>query len=260
MPFFKIKIRIVIFDAITSIMKNSTIISIALMSLLFINCKEGGETPKVTYEPESKTEIKTVPADTSRIAIADLPIQMEGTPYLIHPIGDFRVYEGRSKSTYGSSNTDKVSFSVSNYNRFELTGFLQNLKFQHVDSTEMRFLTDKKIVITNVSYLNTIFEKSRKQLLVYTIVDRDTNRDKNFDANDIKGLYISTIDGKNLKKLSANMQELIDWNLVESKNRLYFRTIEDTNQNGQFDKNDRINYHFVNLLNPEFEIEIYNPI
>ena len=241
-------------------MKNTKIIFITLASLLFFNCKEEKETPKVSYENTSKTEIKTVPVDSSQIAIADLPIQMEGTAYLIHPIGDFRVYEGRAKSTYGTSNSDKVSFSVSNYNRFELTGFLQNLKFQHVDSTEIRLLTDKKVVISNVSYLNTIFEKSKKQLLVYTVVDMDTNRDKNLDSNDIKALYISTISGENFKKLSTDMQELIDWNLVESKNRLYFRTIEDTNQNGQFDKNDRINYHFVDLLSPDFKIENYNPI
>lgn len=241
-------------------MKNSKLIFIALTSLLFFNCKEENKTPKVTYENTTKTEIKTAPADSSQIAIADLPIQMEGTSYLIHPIGDFRVYEGRSKSTYGTSNTDKVSFSVSNYNRFELTGFLQNIKFQHVDSTGIRSLTNKKVVISNVSYLNTIFEKSKKQFLVYTIVDMDTNRDTKLDANDIKALYISTIDGKNFKKLSSDMQELIDWNLVESKNRLYFRTIEDTNENGQFDKNDRINYHYVDLLSPEFTIENYNPI
>lgn len=241
-------------------MKNSKLVFIALASLVFFNCKEEKETPKVTYENSTKTEIKTIPADSSQIAIADLPIQMEGTSYLIHPIGDFRVYEGRSKSIYGTSNTDKVSFSVSNYNRFELTGFLQNIKFQHVDSTEIHSLTDKKMVISNVSYLNTIFEKSKKQLLVYTIVDMDTNRDTKLDANDIKALYISTIDGKNLKKLSADMQELIDWNLIESKNRLYFRTIEDTNQNGQFDKMDRINYQFVDLLSPDFKIESYNPI
>jgi hypothetical protein len=241
-------------------MKNTKLILIVTASMLLFNCKKEVETPKVTYENTTKTEIKTVPVDSSQIAIADLPIQMEGTPYLIHPIGDFSVYEGRAKSTYGTSNTDKVSFSVSNYNRFELTGFLQNLKFQHIDSTEINMLTDKKIVISNVSYLNTVFEKSKKQLLVYSIVDMDTNRDGKLDANDIKSLYISTIGGKNFKKLSATMQELIDWNLVESKNRLYFRTIEDTNQNGQFDKNDRINYHYVNLLSSDFEIESYNPI
>ena len=241
-------------------MKNSKLIFIALASLMLFNCKEEKQMPKVTYENPTKTEVKTAPVDSSQISIADLPIQMEGTSYLMHPIGDYRVYEGRSKSTYGTSNTDKVSFSVSNYNRFELTGFLQNIKFQHIDSTEMHALTDKKVVISNVSYLNTIFEKSKKQLLVYTIVDMDTNRDNKLDSNDIKALYISTISGGNLKKLSADMQELIDWNLVESKNRLYFRTIEDTNQNGQFDKNDRINYHYVDLMSPEFTIEKYNPI
>lgn len=241
-------------------MKNRKLIFIALTSLIFFNCKEEKEQPKVSYENTTKTEIKTAPVDSSQIAIADLPIQMEGTSYLIHPIGDFRVYEGRAKSTYGTSNTDKVSFSVSNYNRFELTGFLQNLKFQHIDSTEIRLLTDKKVVISNVSYLNTIFEKSKKQFLVYSIVDMDTNRDGKLDSNDIKALYISTIAGRSFKKLSADMQELIDWNLIESKNRLYFRTIEDTNQNGQFDKNDRIKYHYVNLLSPDFTIEEYNPI
>ena len=241
-------------------MKNSKLIFIALASLMLFNCKEEKQKPKVTYENPTKAEIKIAPEDSSQIEIADLPIQMEGTSYLIHPIGDYRIYEGRAKSTYGTSNTDKVSFSVSNYNRFELTGYLQNIKFQHVDSTEMHSLTDKKLVISNVSYLNTIFDKSKKQLLVYTIVDMDTNRDKKLDSNDIKALYISTISGDNFKKLTADMQELIDWNLVESKNRLYFRTIEDTNQNGQFDKNDRINYHYVDLMSPEFTTENYNPI
>jgi hypothetical protein len=36
-------------------------------------------------------------------AISDLPIQMEGTDYLIHPVGDLRVYERGSKARYGSS-------------------------------------------------------------------------------------------------------------------------------------------------------------
>lgn len=241
-------------------MKNSKIIWVVLLSVFFLNCKEEKEIPKVTYENTTKTEVKEMPTDSAQIAVADLPILMEGTAYLLHPIGDFRVYEGRSKSTYGTSNSAKVSFSVSNYNRFELTGFLQNLKFQHIDSSEIRPLTDKKIVITNVSYLNTIFEKSKKQLLVYTVVDQDTNRDNKMDGDDIKALYISAISGQNFKKISKEMEELIDWNVVETKNRLYFRTIEDTNHNGQFDKNDVINYHFVNLSSTDFEIEKYNPL
>jgi hypothetical protein len=35
--------------------------------------------------------------DSTQVAISDLPIQMEGTDYLIHPVGDLRVYERGTK-------------------------------------------------------------------------------------------------------------------------------------------------------------------
>lgn len=242
-------------------MKNTSIIYafIAFTALMFA-CKENNETPKVIYENKVKEKNKPVVLDTSKIQIADLPIQMDGTKYLIHPIGDFRIYEGRAKSTYGSSNTDNVSFSISNYNRFEITGFLQNIKFQHADSTAIRPLTDKPVLIQTASYLNTIYDKTRQQFMVYNIIDMDTNKDNKLDSSDIKALYISDISGKNFTKLTEDFQELIDWNLIESKNRLYFRTIEDTNKNGQFDKKDNLHYYFVDLLSPQKKAESYNPI
>jgi len=233
---------------------------VLLASALLISCKEEPETPKVIYEDAAKAQPKSVKSDSSQIKIADLPVQMEGTKYLIHPIGDFRIYEGRSKSSYGSSNTDKVSFSISNYNRFEITGFLQNLKFQHVDSTEIRSLTDKPVIIQTASYLNTIYDKTKLQFMVYSVVDMDTNKDGKLDSSDIKSLYISEISGKKFTKLSVNFQELIDWNLIESKNRLYFRTIEDTNKNGEFDKNDVILYHYVDLSSKDWKLESYKPV
>ena len=72
-------------------MKNSKLIFIALASLMLFNCKEEKQMPKVTYENPTKTEVKTAPVDSSQISIADLPIQMEGTSYLMPPIGDYRV-------------------------------------------------------------------------------------------------------------------------------------------------------------------------
>ena len=86
---------------------------------VMIGCKDQEQPkPKVTYV-ESKTNV--VPkVDTTQIRIADLPILMEGTKYLIHPIGDVRVYDDY-KSVYGSSKTNQVSYAISNYNRFEFT-------------------------------------------------------------------------------------------------------------------------------------------
>ena len=240
-------------------MKKTNLLLIALSLLFFASCKKEVDTPKVRYD-ESKNVVKNpVKRDSSQIKIADLPINMEGTKYLIHPIGDVRLYEDRS-SRYGSSNTNSVSYSISNYNRFELTGFLQNLKFQHIDSTAIHALTDKVIQIQTVTYLNTVADRTKMQVLIYNLVDQDTNKDGKLDSNDIKSLYISTIGGKKFKKLSSDFQELIDWNIVEVQNKLYFRTIEDINKNGSFDKNDVVHYHFVNLADNNWEVVNYEPI
>lgn len=241
-------------------MKKISVLLALLTVFAVSSCKQEKETPKVIYEDAiQKKKPKRDKVETNFV-IADLPLQMQGTKYLIHPVGNYRVYEGNSKMSYGSSNADKGSFVVSNYNRFELTGFLQNIKFQHVDSTSIKPLTTKPVLIETMSYLNIVSEKMKSQILVYTLADQDTNRDGEVNSSDIKSLYISKIDGSSFRKLSSDFQEVIDWNLIESKNRLYFRTIEDTNKNGQFDKDDFIHYNFVDLLSKEWMVMNYNPI
>jgi 50S ribosomal subunit-associated GTPase HflX len=120
-------------------------------------------------------------------------------------------------------------------------------------------LSDKKIQIQTATFLNTIAAKTKKQIMVYSLVDSDTNKDGKVDQNDIKSLYISSISGQNFTKLSEEFQELIDWNIIEAQNRLYFRCIEDINKNGAFDKNDKVHYYYVNLLAEDWKVEVYTP-
>jgi hypothetical protein len=222
-----------------------------------MSCKEETETPKVIYE-EGKTNVEAESRDTSSIKVADLPILMEGTKYLIHPVGDVRVYDSNSK-VYGSSKTNQVSYAISNYNQFEITGYFDNLNFQHIDSTAVKPLTDKKIQIQTATFLDGIAAKTKKQIIAYTLVDADTNKDGKINQNDIKSLYLSTASGKNFTKLSEEFQELIDWNIIEAQNRLYFRCIEDINKNGAFDKNYKVHYDYVNLIANEWKVEVYTP-
>jgi hypothetical protein len=239
-------------------MKKSALLLLAFSAFAVFGCKEQKPKPKVIYK-EKKAEAAPKNTDSSQIEVADLPVLMEGTKYLIHPIGGIRVYEDNNRS-YGSSRTNNVSYAISNYNRFEITGYFDNLKFQHIDSTSLRPLTNKKIQIQTATFLNTIAERNKKQILVYTLVDSDTNQDGKIDVNDIKSLYISDISGNKLTKLSQDIQELIDWNLVEAQNRIYFRTIEDINKNGAFDKNDRVHYHYVDLLSSDWAVSVYEPV
>ena len=225
--------------------------------MFLFSCKKEVETPKVIYENPSKVVIVPID-DTTKIEVADLPIQMEGTNYLLFPIGQLSV----SDKNYDSSSRggNQLNYKVSNYSEYQITGFLRNVKMQQIGKDSIKTLTDKDIVIQSITYLKSIADKTKQQILVYVIEDMDTNKDLTLDDNDIKCLYLSDISGNRFIKISVDFQELIDWNVVESINRLYFRTIEDTDKNGEFDKKDKLHYHYINLSNKDWKSNEYNPI
>ena len=237
-------------------MKSLTSVLPFFFFLVLLSCNNK-EVPKVKYESAKTVEKITLKKDTTEIEIADLPIQMEGTNYLLHPIGKLRIGGDDSKWESGK-NSNINSYAISNYNRFELTGYFDNIKFQHIDSTKTRLLTDKEIQIQTTTFLDSTAKKIKKYFFIYTLVDLDSNKDGKLNSDDVTDLYISESNGTHFKKLSPDFQELIDWNLLESKNRLYFRTIEDINKNGAFDKTDKVHYFFVNLNSSDLKVEEYS--
>ncbi len=231
---------------------------LAVLALVFASCrKEEQEKPKVIYD-SAKSKPATAPVpDTTRIEVADLPIQITGTEYMVHPIGDLRVMDGARS---GSRSYEDISYNISNYSEFEITGYLRNLKFQKQGSDSLTVLTDTPVMIQSATYLGGIAERIRQQLFVYTLCDMDTNKDGRLDQSDIKSLYISRIGGEGFMKVSADMQELVDWKIIPANGRLYFRTIEDSNKNGEFDKEDELHYNYVDLSGKEWKAVSYSPI
>jgi hypothetical protein len=241
-------------------MKNITLFICSLFLVLAISCKEEvTEKPKVSYDSsKEKAEIKV---DTTQIAVADLPINFEGSNYLIHPIGDIINYDIASKYDSGSSRTDyQQNFKVSNYNDYQITGYLKDLKFQEIGSDSITALATKPLMIESATYLKSVSDKSGQKIIVYVLSDTDSNKDLKVDQDDLKALYISTISGLKFTKLTSDFEELLDWSLIESKNLLYFRTVEDTNKNGKFDKKDAIHYYFANLNSKNWKVQNYKPI
>lgn len=235
--------------------KYSIYISLIFATTLVCCKKDEAVKPKVIYEDSAKSK-PAVPVDAAQIEVADLPLSMEGTNFLIYPIGTI---SGSGKGIKSSTDTEQ-SFTVSNYGEFQITGYLKNLKFQEIGKDSIYALTEKQILIETATYLKTFSDKTKQQLIVYSLADQDTNKDGKLDSSDIKSLYISTIAGQKFTKLSADLQELVDWKIIESKGVLYFRTIEDTNKNGEFDAEDNIKYNFVNLLDKDWKVTSYKPI
>ena len=237
-------------------MKKYTFYIALVLGLTVISCKkEEAPKPKVIYQDTSKAKTE-VPEDTTQIEIADLPVTMEGTNYLIFPIGTI---SGDKKGIIASYDSNS-GYTVSNYSEYQITGYLKNLKFQEIGKDTIYALTDANVLIETATYLKSTADKTKKQLMVYSVADMDTNKDNKLDNNDIKSLYLSEISGKNFTKISMDFQELIDWNVLDNRHRLYFRTIEDTNKNGAFDKEDRLHYYYLDLLGKEWKAVAYQPI
>lgn len=225
-----------------------------LLLILIVSCSQESKT--IVHDENLKTELKK---DSSKIEIADLPIKIDSSNYLIHPIGTIVEYgSGLSKMSSYSSRGSYTSYEVSRHNGFSITGTFSNLKFQHIKSNKLKPLTDQIIEITSVTFLESIRKNTGNKFLIYTLRDSDTNKDSKIDFNDVTSLYISNNDGSNFKKLTSKLDQLVNWKVIKEQNRLYFKSISDTNKSGTFDKSDTINYQYVDLTNPKLEVLNYN--
>lgn len=240
------------------LMKNIYNLLVLMFFLVFVCCKKNEEKPKVTYSKTTKVVEKKI--DTTKILVADLPIQFTGTRFLIYPIGNINTFENSSAKYESSVKTYEQSFIVSNHMDNEITGYLHNLKFQKIDSELLTPLTDKIILLESTTYLKDFAAKNNKQILVHLLSDNDSNDDGKLDSNDIKSLYLSDISGAKFTKVSVDLHEIIDWKVIEAQARIYFKAIEDTDKNGTFDKSDKIHYNFVNLLEKDWKAVEYFPI
>jgi len=221
-----------------------------LFAIIAMACTNTNK-PKVVYEQD--TTATGLNIDTTAIEMANLPIYFDSTDYMLFVVGKSETYKRSSKIYIGSGSSGEESFSVGYFNGTSVSGDIDNIKFQHIDSIHIRELTTAQIKIRSFHLVHAIAD-----VILVEVVDKDTNKDKQLTDDDIVSLYIANSNGTTFKKLSSNGHQLLDWKLVTAANRIYFRTIEDVNRNGEFDKEDAFHHYFVSLKTENFEaVEIF---
>ena len=227
--------------------------------MLFTACKKE-QKQKIVHSNNGNKKVVALKKDNTCMPVADLPIHIDSTYYLLHPIGDYEIVSSRGKLRYSSSGSRVDDFSISSFGGSSITGNLDNIMFQRLDSDKLLPLTHKTIKIQSLMFLRQVFNATKRQLLIYKVIDKDTNQDGKLDSNDIRTLYISKIDGTKFKKLTDSNKEIIDWKIIQPLNRLYFRSVEDINEDGIFDSKDRIHYKYVDLNTDKLKVVEYHPI
>ncbi|MEM7549174.1 MAG: hypothetical protein AAF363_05860 [Bacteroidota bacterium] len=231
--------------------------------LIFIYSCSSDKKPTVVYPEDSTDQLaeQQLVKDTTLILTAELPIHFDSTDYLLFPIGPVQVYSRGGNKIYSSSGSSGgKSFSIGYLSGKSFTGNMDNVIIQHLDSSDLRPLTTQTLKIRSFGFLESIRKSTGLELIILNITDRDTNRDGKLTSEDIESLYVSHLSGYNFKKLSTDFQELLDWKIIDANKRLYFRTLEDIDRNGEFNKKDKIHHFYVELENQEFDVIKYDPV
>jgi hypothetical protein len=234
------------------------LLTLCAASLVF-SCAQ--DKPKINHQQPIDTTavLDDRLKDTTKVLVAHLPVQFDSTDVLLFGIElvDLQLrgglIKGRSDS-YSSSDFSSVYNSGDN-----LTGGFINIVFQRKDGSELA-LTDKKMKIGSINYLREIFRLTKNAYLIYSVSDRDTNGDKNLDYQDLEALYISNMDGTGFRKITKELHELYDWKSVKGQRKLYFRTLEDINKDGQLNNKDKFHYYYIDFSKEEYSITEYNPV
>lgn len=234
-------------------MKNHTLFSVSVIFILLIAFGCGEKEPPQVYRKGKTSPLKK---DTNLIEVVGLPIYFDSTEYLIHPVGEIQTYDGKASSYVGiKSKGYESSGNLSNI--FNVSGNFTQLYFQKSDSEVKKPLTNQYLQIRAFTFLESVDKSIHKKILVYSVSDQDTNDDGTIDSNDSEALYVSYSSGQNFTRLTPPLQELIDWNIINAQHRLYFRTIEDTDKNGKFEKTDKLNHYYIDFDEEEFKVVPY---
>lgn len=242
--------------------------SVIILGILLILSSCESRQPKIDYNDKNQKDslsMSSVANDTSKVLVAELPISFDSTDYLMHPIGfirlDDRENRGILKSgSYSSSGYSGNDFSVESNRNDYFSGTITNLVFEDLRTRNQHLLTENMICITNVEYLRDLSKKIKRQYLLYSVVDKDLNHDGELDYKDIGSLYISKINGADFKKITNNYQEYVNGELILKDLKYFFRTIEDSNKDGEFNKKDKYHYFYIDFANESYKVVEYYPL
>ena len=233
-----------------------TYIKILIILITFSLCSDRDKR-KVVDDPKTVSEVKK---ETKIIQIAELPFLIDSTSYMIHTIGNYNPQKGRTKHIGSSGSYYSDDFTSTSFSENRISGNISNVKFQHIDSSALKSLTKNTLNIQSMHFLREVYNKTGHGYFIYNVIDKDSNADGELNYEDLESLYISNLNGTAFRKLSPNGQDMGNWKTLLEANKLFFKSIEDIDANGEFDKKDKIHYFYLDVSTPNAEATEYFPI
>jgi len=230
-----------------------------LITFLLLSCGQDNRKIDNNKRTDTASAKDDKAGDPTKHLVSELPVKFGGTDVRIFAIRNADPKERDGYSGMGSGSYGNPESASSHFGSDILAGNFINLLFQDKNGKE-RKLTDKGIRISRVTFLREIFNKTKTGYLLYSVVDNESKADKKSDQSDLEALYISNIDGSGFRKLTNESHDLYDWNILKGENRIYYRTLEDSNKDGKLDGEDNFHYYFADFAGGKYFITEHSPV
>lgn len=208
----------------------------SLLSTLLFSCQ--ASVPKATQKTKA-----TTPNTNQTIIYGDLVINQQ-SDYILIPVSLSGDKQNRDNLLRSSSYSDRgMSYS--------------NIIFYRKKDGQSHLLLNKKAIISSYEFL----EKKEKgkpaaRFWLYRIIENDTNGDKQLTYEDASIGYLSDLSGKNLRQITPNNTQLVNWSLVQSIGAIFVKVIKDSDNDKKFTERDEVTFIRVNLAKPSIGTEI----
>lgn len=139
-------------------------------------------------------------------------------------------------------------------NKLTLWGdFYSNVIFYNfkTDSSKKLFEKDTYIVsLNNINYSYYTGRTTSKSLtdhfVFYKVMNIDRNKNDKIDNEDPAMLYVTDIHGNNLKSLTSENENVVDFEIFEKQNIVLVKMQRDFNNDGNFNSKDK-DYYYIKL-------------
>ena len=205
--------------------KSISIISVVLLAISLSSCRKVVK----QYAVEDKPINEISQSEKNNTLIAQLPIKIDSTNYIIFPIGQAKKDRG----------IDKISYSKDNYYDY----YLDNIVFQNISTDETHLLSKSSIKIVSFEQLRDHQNRPEK-LMIYTVID---DLSSNNSKEPYTVLYVGSLDGKIFKRMSPKDHQLQNWKYISEASKIYYQTLEDIDGNGEFDSQDRQHLYSLSI-------------
>ena len=207
-----------------------------------------------------------------QIAYGNLIVDSE-SEYMMIPV----ILPGVEKEWGGNP----ISSKISSYAESSGGGPIgYNMIFYNKTNGQSNILLNRKALISKFEYLlgeknpanlgnqngqtnqpkqnrsNKVSSKPQNQLLLFHIIDSDTNADGKLDRSDAIVGYLSDLGGKSLQAITPPDTQLVSWVFDKKSGGLFVTIRKDSDGDGKFTEKDNIDFVRVNVSKPNVGKEI----